>query len=228
MTRGTVGVGRAAVREFAAQGYDVAVLARGQAGLDGAVSDAEGAGGRALGIPTDVADHAAVRQAAERVEQELGEILVGVNVAFTGSLAFFWDTSPEEYERMTQVTYLGQVNGTRAALEHMRPRDRGVVVNVGSAMAYRSIPLQSAYRGAKHAVKGFTETLMTELIHAVAAPTRPRRYRDIHNTGSRVCAVPSKEPRVPRSACASDGWCRFFPAGASVSVCWLCTPLRPR
>ncbi|WP_030379544.1 MULTISPECIES: SDR family oxidoreductase [unclassified Streptomyces] len=165
VTGGTAGVGRATVREFAARGYDVAVLARGRAGLDGAVKDVEDAGGSALAVPTDVADHEAVRRAAERVERELGEIDVWVNVAFAGSLAFFWDTSPEEYERMTQVTYLGQVNGTRAALEHMRPRDRGVVVNVGSAMAYRSIPLQSAYCGAKHAVKGFSESVMTELIH---------------------------------------------------------------
>jgi NAD(P)-dependent dehydrogenase (short-subunit alcohol dehydrogenase family) len=165
VTGGTAGVGRATVREFAARGYDVAVLARGRAGLDGAVKDIEDAGGSALAVPTDVADHQAVRRAAERVERELGEIDVWVNVAFAGSLAFFWDTSPEEYERMTQVTYLGQVNGTRAALEYMRPRDRGVVVNVGSAMAYRSIPLQSAYCGAKHAVKGFTESVMTELIH---------------------------------------------------------------
>ncbi|GGX98581.1 SDR family oxidoreductase [Streptomyces anandii] len=165
VTGGTAGVGRATVREFAARGYDVAVLARGQAGLDGAVADVEAAGGSALGIPTDVADHTAVRAAAERIEDELGEIDVWVNAAFAGSLAFFWDTSPEEYERMTQVTYLGQVNGTRAALERMRPRDRGVVVNVGSAMAYRSIPLQSAYCGAKHAVKGFSESVMTELLH---------------------------------------------------------------
>ncbi|UNS95867.1 SDR family oxidoreductase [Streptomyces tubbatahanensis] len=165
VTGGTGGVGRAAVREFAARGYDVAVLARVRAGLDAAVEDVEAAGGRALGIAADVADHQAVRQAAERAEQELGAIDVWVNVAFTGSLAFFWDTSPQEYARMTEVTYLGQVNGTRAALERMRPRDRGVVVNVGSAMAYRSIPLQSAYCGAKHAVKGFSESVMTELIH---------------------------------------------------------------
>jgi NAD(P)-dependent dehydrogenase (short-subunit alcohol dehydrogenase family) len=165
VTGGTAGVGRATVREFAARGYDVAVLARGRAGLDGAVKDVEDAGGSALAVPVDVADHEAVRRAAERVEREMGEIDVWVNVAFAGALTFFWDTSPEEYERMTAVTYLGQVNGTRAALAHMRPRDRGVVVNVGSAMAYRSIPLQSAYCGAKHAVKGFTESVRTELIH---------------------------------------------------------------
>ncbi|MFR0357289.1 SDR family oxidoreductase [Streptomyces sediminimaris] len=165
VTGGTAGVGRATVREFAARGYDVAVLARGREGLDAAVREVEEAGGRAVGIPTDVAFHDAVQQAAEQVERELGEIDVWVNVAFAGALSFFWDTSPQEYRRMTDVTYMGQVNGTRAALERMRPRNRGVVVNVGSAMAYRSIPLQSAYCGAKHAIKGFTESVMTELIH---------------------------------------------------------------
>jgi NAD(P)-dependent dehydrogenase (short-subunit alcohol dehydrogenase family) len=165
VTGGTAGVGRAVVRELAAAGYDVAVLARGRAGLDGAVADVEAAGRKGLAVPTDVADHAAVEEAAERVERELGEIDAWVNVAFSGSLGFFWDTSMEEFRRMTEVTYFGQVYGTRAALRHMRPRDRGVVVNVGSAMAYRSIPLQSAYCGAKHAVKGFTESVITELAH---------------------------------------------------------------
>ena len=165
VTGGTAGVGRAVVRELANSGYDVAILARGQAGLDGAVKDVENAGRRGLGIPTDVADHAAVEEAADRVERELGEIYAWVNVAFAGSLAFFWDTSMEEFRRMTDVTYYGQVYGTHAALRHMRPRDRGVIVNVGSAMAFRSIPLQSAYCGAKHAVKGFTESVITELAH---------------------------------------------------------------
>ena len=165
VTGGTAGVGRATVREFARHGYDVAVLARGQAGLDGAVADVQQAGGRAIGIVTDVADHDAVESAADRVERELGEIDVWVNVAFVGSLAFFWDTTPEEYRTMTDITYFGQVNGTRAALARMRPRDRGVIVNVGSAMSYRSIPLQSAYCGAKHAVKGFSESVITELMH---------------------------------------------------------------
>ena len=165
VTGGTAGVGRAVVRELADTGYDVAVLARGQAGLDAAVKEVEERGRRGLGIPTDVADHAAVEEAAEAVERELGEIDAWVNVAFSGSLAFFWDTSLDEFRRMTDVTYYGQVYGTRAALHHMRPRNRGVIVNVGSAMAYRSIPLQSAYCGAKHAVKGFTESVMTELAH---------------------------------------------------------------
>ncbi|MHA3701789.1 SDR family oxidoreductase [Jatrophihabitans sp. YIM 134969] len=163
VTGGTAGVGRATVREFAAAGYDVAVLARGQAGLDGAVADVEAAGGRALGIPTDVADEKAVDDATERVERELGPIDVWVNVAFVGALAYFWDTDPAEYHRMTEVTYFGQVHGVRAALGVMRSRDHGAIVNVSSAMAYRGIPLQSAYCGAKHAIKGFTESVITEL-----------------------------------------------------------------
>jgi NAD(P)-dependent dehydrogenase (short-subunit alcohol dehydrogenase family) len=165
VTGGTAGVGRAVVRELAGAGYDVAVLARGEAGLRGAVADVQAAGQRGLAVPTDVADDEAVDRAAEQVESELGEIYAWVNVAFSGSLAFFWDTSADEYRRMTEVTYFGQVHGTRAALRRMRPRDRGVIVNVGSAMAYRSIPLQSAYCGAKHAVKGFTESVITELAH---------------------------------------------------------------
>jgi NAD(P)-dependent dehydrogenase (short-subunit alcohol dehydrogenase family) len=164
VTGGTAGVGRATVREFARKGYDVAVLARGRAGLAGAVADVRGAGGQGIGIATDVADHETVEAAAEQVEHELGEIDVWVNVAFVGSLAFFWDTTPEEYKKMTDITYMGQVNGTRAALTRMRRRNRGVIVNVCSAMSYRSIPLQSAYCGAKHAVKGFTESIMTELM----------------------------------------------------------------
>jgi NAD(P)-dependent dehydrogenase (short-subunit alcohol dehydrogenase family) len=163
VTGGTAGVGRATVRELARSGYDVAVLARGRAGLEGAVRDVEAEGRRGLAIPTDVSDHAAVEAAAARVERELGEMDARVNAAFAGSLAFFWDTSMEEYRRITDVTYFGQVHGTRAALRRMRPRNRGVIVSVGSAMAYRSIPLQSAYCGAKHAVKGFTESVMTEL-----------------------------------------------------------------
>ncbi len=163
ITGGTAGIGRATVREFAAAGYDVAVLARGVAGLDATVADVEGVGRRGIGLRVDVADAEAVEAAADRVEIELGPIAVWVNVAFVGSLAWFWDTSDAEYRRMTEVTYYGQVNGTRAALRLMRARDRGSIVNVSSAMAYRSIPLQSAYCGAKHAIKGFTESLITEL-----------------------------------------------------------------
>jgi NAD(P)-dependent dehydrogenase (short-subunit alcohol dehydrogenase family) len=165
VTGGSAGVGRATMRELARVGYDVAVLARGRAGVDGAVRDVEKLGRRGLAVPADVADHDAVRAAAEQVESELGEIGLWVNAAFVGSLAFSWDTPPSQWRRVTDVTYLGQVHGTLAALERMRPRDRGVVVNVGSAMAFRSIPLQAPYCGAKHAVKGFTESVVTELRH---------------------------------------------------------------
>jgi NAD(P)-dependent dehydrogenase (short-subunit alcohol dehydrogenase family) len=163
VTGGSAGVGRAIVREFASHGYDVAVLARGDAGVDGAVRDVVQAGGQGLGIPTDVADLGQVEAAARKVEAELGEIDVWVNVAFVGALRYFWDTDDATYRRITDVTYLGQVNGTRVALSYLRPRDRGVVVQVGSALAFRGIPLQSAYCGAKHAVKGFTESVITEL-----------------------------------------------------------------
>ncbi|HET6815639.1 MAG TPA: SDR family oxidoreductase [Mycobacteriales bacterium] len=163
VTGGSAGVGRAVVRELAEHGYDVAVLARGEAGVDGAVHDVERAGGRGLGIPTDVADLQQVEAAARKVEADLGEIDVWVNVAFVGALKYFWDTDDETYRRITDVTYFGQVNGTRVALSYMRPRNRGVIVQVGSALAFRGIPLQSAYCGAKHAIKGFTESVVTEL-----------------------------------------------------------------
>ncbi|MFN2534683.1 MAG: SDR family oxidoreductase [Pseudonocardiaceae bacterium] len=165
VTGGSAGVGRATVGEFAARGYDVAILARGGAGLDGAAADVRSHGGRALPLTVDVADGEAVERAVCQIEAELGEIDVWVNVAFVGSLAFSWDTSMAELRRITEVTYYGQVHGTLAALARMRPRNRGVIVNVGSAMAYRSIPLQAPYCGAKHAVKGFTESVMTELAH---------------------------------------------------------------
>jgi NAD(P)-dependent dehydrogenase (short-subunit alcohol dehydrogenase family) len=126
-------------------------------------------GRRGLSAVADVADEEAVERAAEQVEAGLGEIDLWVNCAFAGSLAYSWDTSMEEFRRVTEVTYYGQVYGTQVALRRMRPRDRGVIVNVGSAMAYRSIPLQSAYCGAKHAIKGYTESVMTELAHERSA-----------------------------------------------------------
>ena len=165
VTGGSAGVGRAVVRELATHGYDVAVLARGHAGLDGAVKDVENAGGRGLGVPTDVADLGHVRAAAAQVEGELGQIDLWVNPAFVGALRFFWDTDDELYRRITDVTYFGYVNGTRVALDLMRARDRGTIVQVGSALAYRGIPLQSAYCGGKHAIKGFTESVVAELKH---------------------------------------------------------------
>lgn len=165
VTGGSAGVGRVTVRELARQGYDMAVLARGRAGVEAAAREVREAGRHGLAVQTDVADPDAVERAADRVEDELGPIAVWVNAAFVGALSFSWDTPIEEFRRITEVTYYGQVHGTLAALARMRPRDHGVVVNVGSAMAFRAIPLQSAYCGAKHAIKGFTESVITELHH---------------------------------------------------------------
>jgi NAD(P)-dependent dehydrogenase (short-subunit alcohol dehydrogenase family) len=165
VTGGTAGIGRATAREFARHGCNVAVLARGKDGLEATRREIEELGGRGLAITTDVADWTAVEAAADQVEKELGPIDVWVNNAFAGIFSRFMDVTPEEYERVTQVTYLGQVNGTRAALKRMLPRNRGAIVLVGSALAYRGIPLQSAYCGAKHAIQGFIDSVRCELLH---------------------------------------------------------------
>ncbi|AYG04370.1 SDR family oxidoreductase [Gryllotalpicola protaetiae] len=165
VTGGSAGLGRAIVRELAARGWDVAVLARGLDGLAGAAHDVELAGRRALAVETDVADHEQVEAAAERTEAELGPIELWVNNAMTGVFGEFLDAVPEDYERVTRVVYLGTVNGTRAALARMRARDRGHIIQIGSALAHRGIPLQAAYCGAKHAITGFTESVLTELLH---------------------------------------------------------------
>ncbi len=165
ITGASSGVGRAAARSFAERGAMVALLARGEDALRGAVRDVEAAGGKALAIPTDVADAGAVDEAARRVEGSLGPIDVWVNDAMTSVFAPFHEIAPEEFRRVTEVTYLGVVYGTMAALRRMRPRDRGAIVQVGSALAYRGIPLQTAYCGAKHAIQGFTESLRSELFH---------------------------------------------------------------
>jgi NAD(P)-dependent dehydrogenase (short-subunit alcohol dehydrogenase family) len=143
----------------------VALLARGEAGLEAAADDVRRAGATALVVPVDTADVDAVMAAAERVEQELGPIDVWVNVAFSSVFATFDDVKPDEYQRATEVTYLGYVWGTKAALKYMKPRGGGVIVQVGSALAYRGIPLQTAYCGAKHAIQGFNEALRCELLH---------------------------------------------------------------
>ncbi|MEV6753010.1 SDR family oxidoreductase [Streptomyces sp. NPDC051214] len=165
ITGASAGIGRATARAFGARGDDVVLIARGRAGLDAAAREVEEAGGRALVVPTDVADHRAVEAAADAAMQAFGRIDVWVNAGFTSVFAPFTDITAEEYERVTQVTYLGFVNGTRAALAHMTPRDTGTIVQVGSALGARSIPLQSAYCGAKHAINGFTSSLRTELMH---------------------------------------------------------------
>jgi short-subunit dehydrogenase len=165
VTGAGAGVGRATVEEFAKQGYDVALLSRDPDRLAKAAEDIRRYGGRALAIPTDVADADAVEAAAEQVENELGPIDVWVNVAMATVFAPVHKLTAREVERGTQVTYLGQVYGMMAALKRMRARDRGAIINVGSALAYRSVPLQSIYCGAKFAIRGFTDALRSEIIH---------------------------------------------------------------
>jgi len=165
VTGASGGVGRAAARRFAAEGAKLALLARGRTGLEAAAREVEQAGGEALILPVDVAEHDQVEAAAASVEDTLGEIDVWVNDAMVTVYAEFPDIEPDEFRRATDVTYLGMVWGTRAALKRMLPRDRGAIVQVCSAMSYRGIPLQSPYCGAKHACKGFTESVITELRH---------------------------------------------------------------
>ncbi|MFL6123202.1 SDR family oxidoreductase [Actinophytocola sp.] len=165
VTGASAGVGRAVAKAFAARGDRVALVARGDAGLKAAVAEITEAGGAALALTADVTDYTALEQAADTVEQELGPIDVWVNNAFAAVFAPFLKVRPEEYRRVTDVTYHGYVHGTRIALDRMTRRDSGVVVQVGSALAYRGIPLQSAYCGAKHAIEGFTESVRCELLH---------------------------------------------------------------
>ncbi len=165
VTGASAGAGRAIAREFARHGARVGLVARGRAGLEAAARDVERLGGQPLVLPLDVADADAVEEAAERVERAFGPIDVWVNVAMESVFAPVKETTPADYRRVTEVTYLGYVHGTLAALKRMLPRDRGKIVQVGSALSYRSIPLQSAYCAAKHAINGFTDALRCELIH---------------------------------------------------------------
>lgn len=165
VTGASAGVGRAVVREFARDRASVGLLARGTDGLEAARREVEEAGGHALVLPLDVGDADAVDGAAARVEAELGPIDVWVNNAMAAVFAPVKDLTASDVRRVTEVTYLGYVHGTLAALRHMLPRDHGTIVQVGSALCYRGIPLQAAYCGAKHAIQGFTESLRCELIH---------------------------------------------------------------
>ncbi|WP_426592369.1 SDR family oxidoreductase [Cellulomonas sp. McL0617] len=165
VTGASAGIGRATAIAFARSGASVALLARGEEGLRGAADEVRAAGGTALPITLDVSDAAAVDEAADRVERELGPIDTWVNVAFTSVFAPVHQISAAEFRRVTEVSYLGYVHGTLSALRVMRPRDAGAIVQVGSALAYRGIPLQSAYCGAKHAIQGFNESLRCELLH---------------------------------------------------------------
>lgn len=165
ITGASAGVGRAAVREFARRGASIGLIARGRDGLEAAAKEVEQYGGRALALPIDVADAEQVQHAADEVEQKLGPIDIWVNDAMTSVFSPIKEMKPEEFKRVTEVTYLGYVYGTLAALKYMLPRDRGTIVHVGSALAYRSIPLQAAYCASKHAVLGFFGALRTELLH---------------------------------------------------------------
>ncbi|WP_063813413.1 SDR family oxidoreductase [Herbidospora daliensis] len=196
VTGASGGVGRAVAEAFGARRAKVALLARGVTGLGAAAGEVRRGGGTPLEIPVDVSDFAQVDAAAARAEAELGPINVWVNVAFTSVFAPFEDIRPDEYRRVTEVTYLGYVHGTMAALNRMRPRDRGTVVQVGSALAYRGIPLQSAYCGAKHAIQGFNEALRCELLHA---------HSGVHVTMVQLPAVNTPQfswvlSRLPRQA----------------------------
>ena len=164
VTGATSGVGRAVARKFGENGASVGLLARGSDGLAAAKRDVEDAGGEAVTVETDVAEYDQVERAADRVEAALGPVDVWVNNAMATVFSAFTDIDPEEFERVTQVTYLGAVHGTQVAVDRMRERG-GSLVQVGSALSYRGIPLQSAYCGSKFAMRGFTESVRTELLH---------------------------------------------------------------
>ncbi|MFW7377684.1 MAG: SDR family oxidoreductase [Oligoflexus sp.] len=165
VTGASAGVGRAVACEFAMKGYVIALIARGKKGLEAALQDVRELGSDGMIIPLDVADYEAVEKAADDIEEQLGPIDVWVNNAMISVFGNFLDVKPEDFKRVTEVSYLGFVHGTYAALRRMRLRNRGTIVQVSSSLAYRSIPLQSAYCGAKHAIEGFTDSLRSELIH---------------------------------------------------------------
>jgi NAD(P)-dependent dehydrogenase (short-subunit alcohol dehydrogenase family) len=165
ITGASAGVGRAIARAFAKRGAHIGLVARGHEGLEGARQDVERAGGKALVIPTDVSNPDQVEAAAQKVEETFGPIDIWINDAMASVFSPVREMTPEEFKRVTEVTYLGYVYGTMAALRRMLPHNQGRIIQIGSALAYRGIPLQAAYCGAKHAIQGFTESLRTELIH---------------------------------------------------------------
>jgi short-subunit dehydrogenase len=166
VTGASAGVGRAIVHRFARDGAALGLIARDREALEAVAAEVRERGGRAFVAPADTADAGAVFAAADRIAQALGPIEIWINDAMVTVFGRFWDITPEEYRRVTEVTYLGYVHGTLAALRHMRPANRGAIIQIGSALAYRGIPLQSAYCGAKFAIRGFTDSLRSELIHA--------------------------------------------------------------
>ena len=214
VTGASAGIGRAIVRSLARRRLSLGLIARGFDGLEAARAEVEAAGGRALLLPLDVADWEAVEAAAERVERELGPIDLWINNAMASVFSPILEMTPAEFRRVTEVTYLGYVYGTLAALRRMVPRDRGVIVQVGSALSYRAIPLQSAYCAAKHAVKGFTEALRTELIHDRSRVRVTMVHLPAHNTpqfGWVKSGLPRKAQPVPPI---------FQPEVAAEAVLW--------
>jgi NADP-dependent 3-hydroxy acid dehydrogenase YdfG len=214
ITGASAGIGRATAREFGRRGATVALLARNEDALRATAAEVEGLGGRALPIPTDVSVAGAVEAAAERATLELGDIDVWVNVAMASILAPTWEIDPAEFRRVTEVTYLGQVHGTMAALRRMRPRDRGTIVQVGSALAYRGIPLQGAYCGAKHAIRGFTDSLRTELMHEKSRVRVTTVHLPALNT-TQFGLVRVRMPRRPRPVAPV-----FEPEVAARAIVW--------
>ena len=211
ITGAGAGVGRATVIEFARNGCDVGLLSRDPDRLEEAAREARHFGVRALALPTDVADAKAVEAAATRVEAELGPIDIWVNVAMATVFSPVAKLTAAEVERGTAVTYLGQVHGMMAALRRMTPRNRGSIVNVGSALAYRSVPLQSVYCGAKFAIRGFTDSLRSEILHDklnidismvdLPAVNTPQFNWALNKTGYRARPVPPIfQPEIPARA----------------------------
>jgi NAD(P)-dependent dehydrogenase (short-subunit alcohol dehydrogenase family) len=228
VTGASAGLGRAIARRFASDGAAVALLARGKDGLEGARRDCERLGGKGLVIPTDVSDSAAVERAAAEVEAELGPIDVWVNNAMVSVFSPVKEMLPEEYQQVTNVTYLGYVYGTLAALARMQARDRGVIVQVSSALAYRSIPLQSAYCAAKHAILGFTASLRTELIHDRSNVRVTMVHMPALNTPqfswvkSRLPRKPQPVPPIfePEVGADAVAWAARNDVGREITVGW--------
>lgn len=196
VTGASAGVGRATVRAFASRGSALGLIARGGEGLGAAAKEVESSGSRSLPIVADVADAEAMAAAAARVESELGPIDVWINSAMTSVFAPIEETNPEEIRRVTDVTYLGVVHGTQAALRSMRPRNQGVILQVGSALAFRGIPLQSAYCAAKHAITGFSDSLRAELLHQGSAI----RITEVHLPALNTPQFSWVRSRLPRRA----------------------------
>ena len=197
VTGASAGLGRAIVREFAKEGADVALIARGIDGLEGAKREVEEYGGRALICQLDVADADAVEKAAGEIEEKLGPIDIWVNNAMNSVFSPISDMKPDEYKRVTEVTYLGQVYGALAALKRMKSRDKGTIIFVGSALAYRGIPLQSAYCASKHAIEGFYDSLRAELLHDKSKIETCMVQLPAMNT-TQFGFVRSKLPRKPK------------------------------